>query len=206
MSISFTDLIILLEILNTSVGIHSRDKQILKNKQYQTFPKSNRKIVGTTDIISYIYNVKVLVFGSIGNICVFSAVKRKTKNPSYSRNSSKTHHTVGTVQKPITLSEQFQNPSHCRNSSKTHHTVGTVQKPITLSEQFKNPSHCQKSSKTHHTVGTVQKPITLSEQFKNQSHCRNSSKTHHTVRKVQKPITLSEQFKNPSHCRNSSKI
>jgi hypothetical protein len=54
-------LIILLEILNTSVGIHSRDKQILKNKQYQTFPKSNRKIVGTTDIISYIYNVKVLV-------------------------------------------------------------------------------------------------------------------------------------------------
>ena len=109
MSISFTDLIILLEILNTSVGIHSRDKQILKNKQYQTFPKSNRKIVGTTDIISYIYNVKVLVFGSIGNICVFSAVKRKTKNPSYCRNSSKTHHTVGTVQKPITLSEQFKN-------------------------------------------------------------------------------------------------
>ena len=87
------------------------------------------------------------MFGSIGNICVFNAVKRKTKNPSHCRNSSKTHYTVGTVPKPITLSEQFKNQSHCRNSSKTHHTVRKVQKPITLSEQFKNPSHCRNSSK-----------------------------------------------------------
>ena len=111
----------LLEILNRSVGIRSRDKQILKNKQYQTFPKSNRKIVGTTDIISYIYNVEVLVFGSIGKICVFSAVKRKTKNhhtvgtvPKYYR-KTKNHHTVGTV------------PKYYRKT-KNHHTVGTVPK------------------------------------------------------------------------------
>ena len=122
------------------------------------------------------------------------------------KKGKKIYHTVRTVQKYITLSEQFKNISHCQNSSKIYHTVRTVQKYITLSEQFNNISHCQNSSKIYHTVRTVQKYITLSEQFKNISHCQNSSKIYHTVRTVQIYITLSEQFKNISHCQNSSKI
>jgi hypothetical protein len=41
---------------------------------------------------------------------------------------SKKYHTVGTVPKNTTLSEQFQKIPHCRNSSKKYHTVGTVPK------------------------------------------------------------------------------
>jgi hypothetical protein len=65
---------------------------------------------------------------------------------------------------------------HCRNSSKICHTVGTVPKYGTLSEQFQNMPHCRNSSKIWHTVGTVPKYATLSEQFQNMPHCRNSSK------------------------------
>jgi thioester reductase-like protein len=49
---------------------------------------------------------------------------------------NKKYHTVRTVPKNITLSEQFQKISHCQNSSKKYHTVRTVPKNITLSEQF----------------------------------------------------------------------
>jgi hypothetical protein len=70
---------------------------------------------------------------------------------------NKIYHTVGTVPKYTTLSEQFQNIPHCRNSSKIYHTVGTVLKYTTLSEQFQNIPHCRNSSKIYHTVGTVPK-------------------------------------------------
>ena len=41
---------------------------------------------------------------------------------------NKKYHTVRTVPKNITLSEQFQKISHCQNSSKKYHTVRTVPK------------------------------------------------------------------------------
>ena len=93
-------------------------------------------------------------------ITKFSIHKMKNKN----------YHTVGTIPKITTLSEQFQKLPHCRNSSKNYHTVGTVPKITTLSEQFQKLPHCRNSSKI----------TTLSEQFQKLPHCQNSSKTQQT--------------------------
>ena len=76
---------------------------------------------------------------------------------SFNKMKNKNYHTVGTVPKITTLSEQFQKLPHCRNSSKNYHTVGTVPKITTLSEQFQKLPHCRNSSKNYHTVGTVPK-------------------------------------------------
>jgi thioester reductase-like protein len=100
--------------------------------------------------------IKMLILQNIYFSCYMWG--HKMKNQKY--------HTVRTVPKNITLSEQFQKISHCQNSSKKYHTVRTVPKNITLSEQFQKISHCQNSSKN----------ITLSEQFQKISHCQNSSK------------------------------
>jgi GMP synthase PP-ATPase subunit len=42
------------------------------------------------------------------------------------KNNTKKHHTVGTIQKNTTQSEQFKKTPHSRNNSKKHHTVGTI--------------------------------------------------------------------------------
>jgi hypothetical protein len=46
---------------------------------------------------------------------------------------------------------KIKNIPHCRNNSKIYHTVGTIQKYTTLSEQFRNIPHCRNNSKIYNT-------------------------------------------------------
>jgi hypothetical protein len=80
----------------------------------------------------WVIKYTAFIHNSISNFvnCYAYLISNKIKNTIC--------HTVGTVPKYATLSEQFQNMAHCRNSSKICHTVGTVPKYATLSEQFQN--------------------------------------------------------------------
>jgi hypothetical protein len=130
-------------------------------------------------------------------------------------NSFKIYHTVGTVSKYTTLSEQFQNIPHCGKCSKIYHTVGTVVWYILkLFRQCGISWNISHSVVYFETVPTVWYILKLFRQcgifwncsdseiyntvgtVRNISHCRKSFKIHHTVGKVSKYTTLSEQFQN----------